>query len=110
MANNRAVYQQVTNVSINKDKLIDIATNGQLTETDLRVLLCLFTELNGWVDSPHNTTKDPFNFKMIDRQRIADLLGIKKKKVKESIYSLMDQRIIEPGASDTVDDGWRFTF
>lgn len=103
MANNRAVYQQVTNVSINKDKLID-------TETDLRVLLCLFTELNGWVDSPHNTTKDPFNFKMIDRQRIADLLGIKKKKVKESIYSLMDQRIIEPGASDTVDDGWRFTF
>lgn len=111
MANNRHVYQQVNNVSINKKQLLEIATNQALNEQDLRVLICLFTELNGWIE-PKNTRqiKDPRNYKKIDKGQIADLLGIRKKDVKKSIKKLMDACLIEPGDSDTVINGYRFTF
>ena len=112
MSNNRYVYQQVTNVSINKDKLVEIATNYGLDETDLRVLLCLFTELNGWVEPmrPAREVKDPKNFKLVDKEKIADLLAIKKKRVKKALLNLEEAGLIEPGDSDTVQNGYRFTF
>lgn len=111
MANTNYVYQQTRNVSISKEKLLEIATNDDLTETDLRVLFCLFTELNGWVE-PKNTRqiKDPLNFKIIDKDKIAKCLSIKKKEVKKSINHLMDNFLIEPGDSETVVNGYRFTF
>ena len=111
MANNRNVYQQVANVSINKNKLIEIATNYGLSSTDLRVLLCLFTELNGWTEPKNRKElKDPLNYRLIDKEKISELLDIKKKQVKESINNLMDAGLIEPGSSETVKKGYRFTF
>lgn len=112
MANNRCTYQQVTNVSINKEKLIEIASDDSLSELDLRVLLVLFTELNGWKEpaSINDRTKDPENFTKVDIKTISDTLMYKKKKIKESIDRLRKVGLIESGTNDRVRDGWRFTF
>ena len=114
MANNRNTYQQLTNVSINKQKLLEIASNIALSETDLRVLMCLFTELNGWCPTdpyaPGRPATDPLNFSIIDVEKIAKTLDIKKKQVKKSIKNLFDACIIEDGSSKTISHGYRFTF
>lgn len=110
MANNRCTYQQVTNVSINKDSLLNIASDDMLSKKDYKVLLCLFTELDGWAPSVTRYTKDPLNFKKIDIKAISQVLGIDKKEIKKSIRTLIEARIIECGDSDTLKDGYRFTF
>ena len=110
MANNKFTYQQVTNVSINKNKLVEIATNYHLSENDLRVVIVLFTELNGWRESEKRETKDPLNFKKIDLETIGDILDMKKKDVKKSIKHLINSDLIEEGDSDTVKNGYRFRF
>lgn len=113
MANNRSTYQQQTNVSINKDMLRVIGANDNLSELDLRVLFMLFSELNGY-KRPNNTSgkqeKDPLNYKKLDIEAIAMALDVKKKKVKKSIESLIDEDLVEIGSSDTVTNGYRFTF
>jgi hypothetical protein len=112
MANNNYVYQQQRNVSIPRDALIQIASNEELGKKDLKVLLLLFTQLDGW--GPQTTksirTKDPLNFKKIDIESIADSLGMKKKEVKECIEHIMSECLIETGLNDTVKNGYRFTF
>lgn len=110
MANNRCTYQQVTNVSIPKNKLLEVAANPYFSKKDYRVLLCLFTELDGWAPSPKRETKDPKNFKKIDIKSIASKLNISKKDVKKSLKNLMDSNIIEDGSSDTISNGYRFQF
>lgn len=110
MANNRCTYQQVTNVSINKDSLLNIAADYELSKKDYKVLLCLFTELDGWAPSTTRYTKDPLNFKKIDIKAISQVLGIDKKEIKKSVRNLIEAEIIECGDSDTVKDGYRFTF
>lgn len=110
MANNRCVYQQQTNVSIPRQALIEIASNQELDEDDLRVVLALFTELNGWRESENGRSVDPENFKILDKDSIADELGIKKKHVRKSIERLIDECIIEQGSSATVRHGYRFRF
>jgi len=110
MANNRYVYQQTTNVSINKNKLLDIASNQALSKKDYRVLLCLFTELNGWSADPLPRAKDPLNYKKIDISKIADVLNLKKKEIKECISTLIEAEIIEEGDSETIQNGYRFLF
>lgn len=111
MANHRCTYQQVTNVSINKSKIIEIATNFGLSEIDLRVLLLLFTELNGWSDiNTSSRTVDPENYTKVDVKTIADTLGYKKKKVKNAMDNLISAGLLEQGSNDRVQDGWRFTF
>lgn len=110
MANNKFTYQQVSNVSINKTKLLDIATNLDFNERDLRVVLTLFTELSGWGDSGVRGKVDPLNFKRIDSEAMSDVLGIKKKEFKKSLKRLIEYGIIEEGESDTVSKGYRFTF
>lgn len=109
MAQNNYTYQQIRNVSINKNNLQDLAANTSLSETDIRVCLVLFTELNGWSnDGSHK--KDPLNFKMVDKDSIARTLGIKKKKVKKAIDNLIAEGYVENGDSETVSNGYRFTF
>lgn len=110
MANNKYVYQQTTNVSINKEKLLEIASNQALNKKDYRVLLCLFTELNGWSANPTPRTKDPLNYKKIDISKIADVLNLKKKEVKDCIRTLIEAEIIEEGDSETIKSGYRFLF
>ncbi len=110
MANNKFTYQQVSNVSINKTKLLDIAANLDFNERDLRVILTLFTELSGWRDSGVRGKEDPLNFKRIDAEAMSDVIGIKKKEFKKSLKRLIEHGIIEEGESDTVSKGYRFTF
>ncbi len=110
MANNKYTYQQVTNVSINKDMLLNIACDFTLSKKDYKVLLCLFTELEGWSPNPQRTTKDPLNFKKIDIKAISEWLDLDKKEIKKSIRHLEKCSIIERGDSDTIRDGYRFTF
>lgn len=111
MANTKFTYQQMTKVSIDRNALREIATNESIDETDFRVLLVLFTELNGWdryaTDGNRN---DPLNFKKIDKDSIAKLLYIKKKKVRDSIKNLINYGLLEKGSSDTVEEGYRLTF
>ena len=110
MANNRCTYQQVTNVSINKDSLLEIAADLELTKKDYEVLLCLFTELDGWAPSSSRYTKDPLNFKKIDVKAISEVLDLDKQELKKSIRNLIEAGIIECGDSETIKDGYRFTF
>lgn len=111
MANVRNTYQQSQTVSIPRDELLDyVVYNEELTKTDLRVVLFLLTELNGW--SPPKTTEgiDPCNFKRIDEKKIAEKLYISKKDVKKSIKNLREMCIIEKGESNAVRNGYRFRF
>lgn len=110
MASNKYVYQQVHNVSINRESLQEIASNDSLSKKDYKVLICLFTQLDGWAPNKDFTNKDPQNFKIIDTKMIADVLGMDKKDVKKSIRKLMDEYIVEKGSSDTIKTGYRFTF
>lgn len=108
MANNLNVYQQTHNVSIPKDGLKDII-GEDFSKNDLRVLLVLFTELDGF-SNPSERRNDPLNFKMIDIDAIADFLDLKYKEVKKSIKKLMNYGYLERGDSDSVSNGYRFTF
>ena len=110
MANNRNTYQQVRNVSINREKLLEISMNKGLSKKDLRVFLMLLTELNGWSRPKSRDQEDPQNFKLIDIKTISKILDMDKKDVKKSIQNLMDADIVEPGDSDTVKNGYRFQF
>lgn len=108
MANNKYVYQQVNNVSIPKMKLDVIASDENLGKTDLRVLLELFTKLDGF--APNSRAVDPANFNSVDCLFIADRIGSSKKKVKLSLEHLVELGYIEKGSSNTVKSGYRFTF
>ena len=112
MANSRATSQQLNNVSINKSKLIEIAGNSVLSKKDLRVLLCLFTELEGYVPPKieRHDTKDPLNYTKIDVKSISEIVGITKKEVKKCIENLIDAELLDPGDSETIKNGYRFMF
>ena len=66
MANNNAVYQQMTNVSIPRDRLMWLAADDGMSKKAYKVMLCLFTQLDGYNKITQRRTKDPQNFKMID--------------------------------------------
>lgn len=108
MANNRVTYQQQTNVSIPRKGILSIACDDKLKKVDYKVILCLFSTLDGWKYS--SRTPDPENFKAIDISQIADNAGVSKKDVKESINKLIDRGYIQDGCNDTISKGYRFTF
>ena len=108
MANNKFTYQQIHNVSINKERLREIASNPYLSKTAYKVLICLFTELNGWVYTERSN--DPLNFKKVDLDSISDMLHVSKKDVKKAFKELKENDLIETGSSETVKKGYRFTF
>ena len=110
MANNRNTYQQVHNVSINREELSNIASNDRLGKKDLRVLLALFTTLDGYSIPNSDNHKDPLNYKKVDKKKIGKLLGMDKSDVDKSIENLYLEGYIERGNNDTIKNGWRFTF
>lgn len=113
MANNRFVYQQQTNVSIPRKGLLYLAEAPDLKQNDYRVLLALFSTLDGWDDTAstrRSKTEDPLNFRIVKASQIGDLTGLSKKEVKFSISRLLQHGIIERGSNDTIKDGYRFTF
>jgi len=87
MANNRNTYQQVQTVSVSRDKLIEIASDTEYNKKDLKVFLALLTQLDGYtIPIKYNKDhQDPLNFKMIDKDSLADLLSLSKKEVNKSI-------------------------
>jgi RIO-like serine/threonine protein kinase len=110
MANNKFVYQQQTNVSVNKSKLRWIASHPDLKKTDYKVILVLLTQLNGYNKPPTSKVTDPENFSYVHIDSIATALSVSKKKIKESLDKLVELEIIEQGDGDAVHDGYRFTF
>lgn len=111
MSNNRCTYQQENTVSIPKKPLLEyVVSDDKLKKTDLRIILLLLTELNGWTNSKRKT-EDPHNFKMIDTFKISEELEIHEKDVKKSIKRLVHKGILEIGDSyGTTVGGYRFTF
>jgi hypothetical protein len=110
MANNRCTYQQIYNVSIPKSSLMTIVCNEDLKKNDYRVLMILFTELDGWSEPKTGVSKDPQNFKQVDIKKISNLLNIDKKDVKKSLKILLNEFILDIGDTDKIKDGYRFTF
>lgn len=112
MANNRNTYQQVENISVKREKILEISTNLDLSKNDIRVFLVLLTQLDGYTvpKTMHQKHRDPLNFKIIDIDQIADLLCLSKKKVRKSIEHIHDEGLIEEGSNDTIKHGYRFTF
>ena len=109
MANINAVYQQQNTVSILREGIKSIAEDDLLSKTDIRVLLALLTELNGFSD-PYDRKEDPLNYKLLDTESIADFLDLKYKEVRKSIKNLKKAGYIEQGDSSSVSNGYRFTF
>lgn len=110
MANNNAVYQQMTNVSIPRDRLLWLAADDDMNKKSYKVMLCLFAQLDGYNKVTQRRTKDPLNFKMIDFKAISTTIGISKKEVKDIVSDLIEAEYIEMGSSDTINEGYRFTF
>lgn len=111
MANVRNTYQQAHTVSIQRDALTEIALDSELSGKDIRVLLILLTQLDGFsIPDSNRNVKDPLNYKKVDISAIADVLSLKKKDVKKSINWIHDLGYLEIGSNDTVKDGYRFTF
>lgn len=111
MANNNATYQQVHTVSIPREKLVEISVNPNLGKKDLRVLIILLTQLDGYKYTSRVKNKpDPLNFKRIDVESIADTLNLTKKEVRRSIELLELEGYLEDGDNETIKNGYRFTF
>lgn len=112
MANNRNTYQQVQTVSVSRDKLIEIASEPEYGKKDLKVFMILLSQLDGYnIPNKYNKNhKDPMNYKKIDKNKIADLLSLSKKEVSKVIDKLYDNGIIEKSDTDTIKNGYRFTF
>lgn len=111
MASNRNTYQQVHNISVPRNNIVDMAISQMYSKTDYKVFLMLLTELDGF-SPPANKIdyRDPLNYKKIDKKRIAERLGIKKDKVNDSIDNLRNYGIIEKGNTESIKNGYRFTF
>lgn len=107
------IFQNKTTISIPRESFMqNIVYNDRLKKNDYRVLALLLTVLNGWnYDARQNSKiQDPYNFKVIDIEQVAETLDMKKKEVKESINRLLDEYIIEKGDGTSVTNGYRFTF
>lgn len=112
MSNHNATYQQKTTVSINRDKLVELAVNPNLTKKDLKVMILLLTQLDGYVPPKvlRKDFNDPLNFKKIQYKRIAKTLNIEKRDVIDSVTNLWNEGYLEQGSNDTIEKGYRFTF
>lgn len=112
MANNRNTYQQEHTVSIKREKLIEMAVDPVLSKKDLKVLIMLLSQLDGYSMPKTNNPnfKDPLNFKKIDVRKIASTLEMDNKTVKKSIRKLHNEWYIEEGSNDTIKKGYRLTF
>ena len=88
----------VNKFSTDIDSFEEVAMNESLSKTDLRVFLFLCCRIG----SKHITK--------IDKDKIAESLGISKKKVNESIQNLITNCIITNDCDDHVKSGYRMSY
>lgn len=111
MASRNSVYQQITSFSVPREGFLEhIVSNEKLDKKQLRVILVLLTEIDGWPEEKTYNDNDPYNFKKVNASQIAITLGLKKSDVKCILEELVDLHIIQEGRSNTVKHGYRFTF
>lgn len=116
MANKIDTYQQLTSFSVPRESFTrQVVINTKLTKEDYVVLCLLLTKLNGWNRYDRYVVKstktpDPRNFTKIHMGSVARTLHMEKKRVKQSIEHLVEIGVLEAGSSDTVKQGYRFTF
>lgn len=111
VANTRCTYQQKETVSIPKKELLEwVVYNSELGKKDLRIILFLLTELDGWQEPKKGNYNDPKNFRIIEIETIADTLDMSVKNVRKTIENLLDFGILEKGDSNSGTNGYRFTF
>lgn len=95
----KITFQYTDTISTNrKDLLNKVVRNSDLKKNDLRVFLHLFTHL------------DARTYREINKKNIAQDLGLNKSDVTEAIENLIDYDIIVEGSSQSVKDGYMFTF
>lgn len=106
-----SVYQQITCFSVPRDGFLErIVHCDKLDKKQIRVIMVLLTEIDGWPEEKTYSENDPCNFKKVDAGQIAITLGLKKSDVKCILHELVDLHIIQEGRSNTVKHGYRFTF
>lgn len=105
-----SVYQAKTTFSVPRDSFRElIVCNNALSKKDYRVCMLLLTHLSGfWRNT--GRTEDPCNYKSVSFSQMAETLGYTKGEVKECMKHLLKMRIIEADDSNTVKNGYRFTF
>ena len=114
MAERTDVFQWKHTISIPRESFMKkVVTNESVYANDLRVLIFLLTELDGWNATrgyKKSESQDPLNYKAVNIKRIAKTLNMDKKDVKSSLKNLVYEGILEKGDSRSVEDGYRFTF
>lgn len=109
------ITQHGSVVHIPKDQLQNILVhNEDMTKLELRVFIYLLTDLDGFNTERRELTNrsysDPLNYKAISMKLLAKELNSEKKLVKSAVEGLLLRGIIEKGDSQTIQDGYRFTF
>ena len=105
------VTQYQTVVHIPKAKFRDIIAQEDFDRTELKVFCYLLTVLNGFNEGARsNPRNDPRNFTVLDPEVIADEIFEPKKKIKKAIKRFELLGFLESGSSNSVKNGYRFTF
>ena len=105
-----SVYQAKTTFSVPRDAFLEsIVCNKGFSKKDYRVCLLLLTHLSGYWSST-GRSEDPCNYKSVSYSQMAETLGYTKSEVKECMKHLLRMHIIEADDSNTVKNGYRFTF
>lgn len=115
MADASHTQQYTKTVSIPREGLASLSQDGDLNKNELRVILALFTRLNGFnrITPGGNVRKsehDPNNYIEIDKEALARDLDLKKKEIGKCIKNLEEYGILEKGTNEVSGKGWRFTF
>ena len=104
------LHQQKTCFSVPRnDFLRKIVYNEELGKKDLRVAMLLLAHLEGCKPESKDTRRDMENFQKVNPKKIALELGMSESNVIKSLQHLVNEGILEKGASDVVKNGYRFT-
>ncbi len=107
-----SVTQNADSVTIYRESFIEkVVKNHNLTLNDYKVLCLLLMHLDGFNrdrKSMKTLMNDFCGYTSIEPKAIAEELGISKKSVKESLYNLCNECILELGESPASGKGYRF--
>ena len=96
MATFNKINQNQQSVTIPKKWLLDIIYRFELSKTEYKVLIYLYTVL------------DSSNYTYIQTEKVARKLGMSYKKFKDGLDGLLSVAIITNGSDEYCDDGYKF--